>query len=318
MELPLEEAQVRAAAQQRYLLVDATATWCAPCKQMDATTWVDPTVVAWVNHNAVAIQVDVSTPGALAEKLRIHSMPTVILFRDGKELDRLSGYQEPAELLEWFELVASGGTYRDRLRAKALTGDLEARLELTDNLVREGKNAEAVEHFLWLWDHMLEKDPALATVRPMFFRQHLGSLLSSLPSARAPFAERWQALQGRVEAGEEDAGVLSDWLTLSQLLDQGQSALACYRQAPDRSRFRPLERRFFDQLTQQGEWREAGLVFSDPVAEARREIANPRLRRTAVLTFLQGLQRACREASRAGEAQALTELIQLQGAGEGR
>ncbi len=320
MELPLEEAQVRAAAQQRYLLVDATATWCAPCKEMDATTWVDPTVVAWVNHNAVAIQVDVSRPGPVSERLSIKSMPTVILFRDGKELDRLEGYQEPAALLDWLQLVVSGGRYRERLREKALQGDLQARLELTDDLVREGRNAEASEHFLWLWDHMLEKDPGLFEVRPLFFRQQLGSLLTSTPSVRAPLEERFRGLHKRVEAGETDPVVLSDWLTLSQVLEGGQRALAYARQTSERARLRPLERRFFDQLSEAGEWKEAGFILTDPVAEARAELAAEQRRtlpgktrealRKQTVAILRNLYRACVAASRQREAEALQELIE--------
>ena len=51
-DLSFEEARARAAAQDKYLLVDATAIWCHPCRQMDATTWLDPRVATWCKEHA--------------------------------------------------------------------------------------------------------------------------------------------------------------------------------------------------------------------------------------------------------------------------
>ena len=47
-----EQALARARREGRYLLVDATAAWCAPCKLMDRTTWRDPSVLAQLQRNA--------------------------------------------------------------------------------------------------------------------------------------------------------------------------------------------------------------------------------------------------------------------------
>lgn len=100
-ELSLAEAKAKAVEQDKILLVDATADWCQPCQVMERTTWVDPEVISWIELNAIAIQVDVDMRRAEAKELNIQAMPTIIVFKDGRELDRVVGYKNASELLAW-------------------------------------------------------------------------------------------------------------------------------------------------------------------------------------------------------------------------
>src|ERR1700733_15033662 len=100
-ELEFATALERAKAENKLLLVDATAVWCGPCQMMDRTTWVDPAVIAWLGERAVAIQIDVDAQKEIARQLRIEAMPTIIAFVDGKEFDRVVGAKKPKELLAW-------------------------------------------------------------------------------------------------------------------------------------------------------------------------------------------------------------------------
>jgi len=100
-ELSLAEAKAKAVEQDKFLLVDATADWCQPCKVMERTTWIDPEVISWIKLNAIAIQVDVDRQRADAKDLNIQAMPTIILFKDGGEFARVVGYQDASKLLAW-------------------------------------------------------------------------------------------------------------------------------------------------------------------------------------------------------------------------
>jgi thioredoxin-like negative regulator of GroEL len=98
---PYAEAKVAAESEGRLLVVKATADWCPPCKQMDATTWRDEKVVAWFKDNGIAVAVDVDRETATAKELGVEAMPTMIAFKGGREVGRRVGYMSAADLLAW-------------------------------------------------------------------------------------------------------------------------------------------------------------------------------------------------------------------------
>ncbi len=97
------DATALAAEQGKLLVIDATASWCGPCRLMDTDVWPHADVAGWLRDNAVTFRLDVDEEQALAEQLKIEAMPTVIIRAGDRELGRRVGYQNAVDLLEWFK-----------------------------------------------------------------------------------------------------------------------------------------------------------------------------------------------------------------------
>lgn len=70
------------------VLIDFYAEWCGPCKVMKPHL-LD--VAERMGDNAKIVTVDIDKEKDLAERFRIQSVPTLIIFKQGKQLWRQSG-----------------------------------------------------------------------------------------------------------------------------------------------------------------------------------------------------------------------------------
>ena len=85
------------------VLVDFYADWCAPCKMVAPV--VDEIAFQKLGKLLVA-KVDTDRAPEVAMKYGIRSIPTLILFQEGKEIDRSVGF-EPERLRELVQKVVA-------------------------------------------------------------------------------------------------------------------------------------------------------------------------------------------------------------------
>lgn len=273
--LDLADALERSKKENKLLLVDAAAEWCGPCKHMDATTWVDPKVVEAVGATAIAIQIDVDAKPEDAARLKIKAMPTVVVFKDGAELDRAVGMQGPDLLLEWLAGLARGEsaiqTFRRELAANP--DDVALRMRYASRLRESGELEAATTEYIWLWEHMVEKDPNMAGVRHSFLVGALEGLFAEHPPARATFAALRDALAPSLDA--IDPHRLADWLSLNTALAENDVTLAWYDANSDRILANADLRRtvgveVIPTLVGAERWADVGRIYDDPLAELRK------------------------------------------------
>ncbi len=78
------------------VLVDFTAVWCGPCKMLDPI--VQQLAQDW-QGKAKVVKLDVDDNPNLTMNYQIMGVPTLMLFKNGAPVERVTGYQ-PKDRLE--------------------------------------------------------------------------------------------------------------------------------------------------------------------------------------------------------------------------
>ncbi|MEW6732611.1 MAG: tetratricopeptide repeat protein [Acidobacteriota bacterium] len=104
--LSIEEACAVAEKEGKVVMIDFFSTACDSCQMLNQTTWKDERVHIWLQEKIIAIRIDINKEAELSNKYHIKVTPTIIFLKsDGKEIQRLIGYQDPAHFLSEMEVL---------------------------------------------------------------------------------------------------------------------------------------------------------------------------------------------------------------------
>jgi thioredoxin 2 len=98
--IALDDARFQAFVEKTELpvLVDFFATWCGPCRAMAPAF---ERTASELRQRALFAKVDIDASPSVSGRYGIRSVPTLMLFKGGREVDRMSGALDAANLRAW-------------------------------------------------------------------------------------------------------------------------------------------------------------------------------------------------------------------------
>lgn len=98
-----DAAKAQAETENKLFFVDFDASYCATCRNMEQSTYMDNNLANFMRQNVVAARVDVQDFDGvmLSQQYEVEALPTMLIFDSkGKLLHRLVGFQSASNLLK--------------------------------------------------------------------------------------------------------------------------------------------------------------------------------------------------------------------------
>jgi hypothetical protein len=143
-----------------------------------------------------------------------------------------------------------------------------------NDLARAGKHKEALDEYLWCFDHGLKHNPAYYGVRLSFLLMYIKDLGETYPPAIQALRQRRDAAEKAILSGRGTPQQAHDFVALCEALGDVPRALAALDKlknaGPDQAPVRELlSRALIAPLLQAKRYKEIVAAFRDPRDSAR-------------------------------------------------
>ncbi len=139
---------VLVASREVPVIVDFWAPWCGPCKQL---TPVLEKLVRQSGGKVKLVKVNIDENQAIAQQLRIQSIPAVFAFKDGQPVDGFAGAQPESQVKAFIQRLTGDSGPSEIEQAVAMAadalagGDLDRAVSVYGQILRvEPQNTEAL------------------------------------------------------------------------------------------------------------------------------------------------------------------------------
>ena len=102
-----DEAMEKAKDKNRPVMIDFYTDWCSWCKQLDKTTYIDPSVVK-MGEQFISLKIDADDQRPLAARYKVGAFPTILFINpEGIEIHRVVGFRPPQDFLKEMDTALS-------------------------------------------------------------------------------------------------------------------------------------------------------------------------------------------------------------------
>ncbi|MCA9242699.1 MAG: hypothetical protein KDA32_01995 [Phycisphaerales bacterium] len=247
----LDEAQVIAKRLDQPILALITARWSQAGARVDSALR-HSSIRTFLEDHVVTVRLEISASDKTAERLRIQSVPTLLLLdADGAERDLLMPTALPERLRADLQAALAG---RDaEARARALIAELgpgnpTGHEHLAIALERRGMQDEALEAYLKCVDPGL-RNVAYAAARRDILATALARMAETFPAAAEAVDRRRAEWRDKLTAGRDDVDIARNVAAFNLAFGDEADTLALYDALPPASKpRRVLHDRVINQL----------------------------------------------------------------------
>ncbi len=113
----LNAAKNLAAQEGKLYFAEFSASWCAPCRILEETTFTDPQVIDYISKNYIPVKIDIDDFDGIAMKqvYNVRTIPTIIVFNSfGQVLEK---YEQSLPTSKMLELLKKHNLPENRVRS---------------------------------------------------------------------------------------------------------------------------------------------------------------------------------------------------------
>ncbi len=139
------------------VLVDFWAPWCGPCKQL---TPVLEKIVKQADGKVRLVKLNIDEHPAIAQQMRIQSVPTVYAFRNGRPVDAFMGAVPESQIKTFIERLTGGDAF----------STIDSVLETAELALESGDIQQAVEVYGAVLSEDRENENAIAGLAKCYIK----------------------------------------------------------------------------------------------------------------------------------------------------